>query len=352
MIIILQIFAVLVGLGFLIFIHELGHFLAARMCGVQVLTFSFGFGPDIISHTYKGTKYCIKLIPFGGFVAMAGEDPDKATGSKGEYLSLPWFKKIFIAFLGPLANYILAAIMFTAVFSIWGVWHYSSSSQVGAIVEGGPAYVGGIMPGDTITSIDGVKTTEWDEIVSLIRDKADTQVDLGIERDGQNLNLNVVVGKNPVTEYGMLGISPMTETLKTDFFTSLKYGVRAVITQTVTTVAYLVDKIVSLEKPDISGPVGIMQVIAKSASDGLEHYLSLLAIISVALGLFNLFPIPFVDGGMIVLFLVEGLRKKRIGLKAIYVYNTIGLVLIGSIFIFATYSDLIRLGVGRLFGGQ
>ena len=109
------------------------------------------------------------------------------------------------------------------------------------------------------------------------------------------------------------------------------------------------EKIVSWEKPEVAGPIGVIQVMAKSAKSGLENYIRLLAVISVALGLFNLLPIPLVDGGMIILFIAEGIIRKQIGLKVIQVYNTIGLSLILLIFLFATYNDLIRLGIGKLF---
>ncbi|MDR2709423.1 MAG: RIP metalloprotease RseP [Elusimicrobiota bacterium] len=343
MVLVLQIVAVLVGLGFLIFIHELGHFTAARLCKVRVLTFSFGFGPDLVKYIYKGTKYCIKLIPFGGFVAMAGEDPEKATGAGDEYLSLPWFKKVFIAFAGPLSNYILAFIMFSAIFSAWGIWQYTPYTQIGTVLENGQAFKGGILPNDTIKSIDGIAVTKWGDITDNLKDKANKEASFVVERDAKLITLNFEVGQNVVTGAGVIGISPKAIVVKASFLQCLRYGLKMVVNQTVSTLSYLGDKIIKLEKPDISGPVGIMQVIAKSASNGWEEYLSLIAFISVALGLFNLFPIPFVDGGMIVLFLIEGIRKKRVGLKAIGVYNTIGIVLIGGIFIFATYSDLLRI---------
>ncbi|MDR2860835.1 MAG: M50 family metallopeptidase [Elusimicrobiota bacterium] len=349
MIVILQIVSVAIGFGVLIFIHELGHFTAARLCKVRVLTFSFGFGPDLVKFIRNETKYCIKLIPFGGFVAMAGEDPEKATGEKGEYLSLPWYKKIFIAFTGPLANYILAVALFAAIFNFWGAAQVSPFSQIGAIVENMPAYEAGLEPGDTIKSINGVETQLWADIANNLKDRAEKETNFLIERDGKDLNLKILVGKNPVTGAGVIGISPQVIKEKTGFFESFEYGARAVIMQSVMTVLYLGDKIVNLEKPDLSGPIGIMQIMAKATNDGLEDYLTLLAVISVALGLFNLFPIPFVDGGMIVLFLIEGIRRKRVGLRAIQVYNTVGIVIIGGIFIFATYSDLIRLGIGNLF---
>jgi regulator of sigma E protease len=120
--------------------------------------------------------------------------------------------------------------------------------------------------------------------------------------------------------------------------------------QTFLTVAYLIDKLLSLEKPDISGPIGIMKLMGDKTKSGIADYLKFLAVISVALGMFNLFPIPMVDGGMVVLFVIEGIIRKQISTKVVQIYNTIGLIFIIGIFVFATYSDLLRLGVGKLFG--
>ncbi|MDR1696087.1 MAG: M50 family metallopeptidase [Endomicrobium sp.] len=350
MTIIIQALGVIFGLGFLIFIHELGHFIAAKLCKVRVLTFAFGFGSDLVKYEYKGTKYCIKAIPFGGFVAMAGENPDEASGADGEYLSLAWYKKVFISFSGPLYNYILAIIMFAAIFYLWGVAEMSPGSSVGTIMENYPAAASGLLPGDRIAAIDGAEVKEWNDISDNLKDKAGKQTMFVIERGTSSFDLSMTVAKNPVTGTGAIGISPAYIITPAGFFESFALGTQTAVAQTVMTIMYLADKVVSWEKPDIAGPIGVMQVMAKATKSGIQDYLRLVAVISVALGLFNLFPIPFVDGGMIVLFIVEGITRKKIGTKVIQVYNTIGLVLIGAIFIFATYSDLLRLGIGKLFG--
>ncbi len=349
MTIILQILGIAVGLGLLIFIHELGHFLAAKMCKVKVLTFAFGFGPDLLKYNHNGTKYCIKAIPFGGFVAMAGDEPEKATGAQGEYLSLPWFKKIWIAFSGPFSNYILAVIIFAVIFNIWGVSKVSTFSEVGSTVADYPAAAAGLLKGDKIVSIDGVQIKTWNELSDNLKDKAEKETAFIIERGSYTFDLNMAVAKNPVTGMGAIGISPAIVKADAGFFESFALGAEAAVVQTVMTVAYLLDKLISWEKPDVAGPIGVMQVMANATKSGAEDYLKLLAVISVALGMFNLFPIPLVDGGMIVLFVIEGITRKKISPKVVQAYNTVGIFLILLIFIFATYSDLLRLGVGKFF---
>ncbi|MDR3243203.1 MAG: M50 family metallopeptidase [Elusimicrobiota bacterium] len=350
MTILLQIIAVAFGLGFLIFIHELGHFSAARLCKVRVLTFSFGFGRDLIKYVHKGTKYCIKLVPFGGFVEMAGDTPDKATGDSDEYLSKAWYKKVFIAFAGPFANYVLAILIFAFVFNIWGAAQTTEISQIGFASKDYPAYEAGLIEDDIIKSIDGVPISKWEDISYNLRNKSNQNAAFIIQRGSYSFALNMLVANNPVTNFGLIGVSPKIIKRSVGSLESFKYGFNTVIIQTFMTVSYLIDKIVTWEKPDISGPIGIMHVMADATQRGLEDYLTLLGIISVALGLFNLFPIPFVDGGMIILFLIEGIIRKQIGSKIILVYNTVGIIIICAIFLFATYSDLMRLGINKLFG--
>jgi regulator of sigma E protease len=347
MTIILQILSITVGFGFLIFIHELGHFLAARMCKVRILTFAFGFGPDLIKHTYNGTKYCIKTIPFGGFVRMAGENPEEATGDNGEFLSLKWYKKIWISFAGPFSNYILAVFLFALVFNIWGVVKIPTDLSVGTVVKNYPAETAGIIPGDKIKSVNAVEINTWNDLSANLKDKANKQTSFLIERGDIFFELNMIVAKNPVTGAGTIGITPVK--IKPGFLKSVYLGVKTSIVNTIVPVAYLADKVMSLKKPEISGPIGIMQIMANATKTGMQDYLRLIAVISVALGLFNLFPIPMVDGGMILLFFIEGIIRKQISSKVIQVYNTTGLIIMINIFIFATYSDLLRLGIGRLF---
>jgi regulator of sigma E protease len=310
MTVVIQVCGIAIGLGFLVFIHELGHFLAAKMCGVKILTFSLGFGPDLIKRIYRDTKYCLKAVPFGGFVEMMGEDPEKATGAEGEFLSLKWYKKVGISFAGPLANYILAIFLFAFVFNVWGVY-ITGGGEIGISLEG-----------------------KTDKYISFVAGTEST-----------SFGIDVFAVKNALT-----GLATGVESvrIRTGFLKSLYLGVKTSISHTVMPITYLIDRIMSLEKPDVMGPVGIMRVMGKAAKDGLQKYLRLVAAVSVALGMFNLFPIPMVDGGMILLFAIEGIIRRRINAKVIRAYNMVGLVLILCIFLFATYGDILRLNILKL----
>jgi len=348
MTVIFQIFSVIVGFGFLVFIHELGHFLAAKMCRIKIMVFAFGFGPDLIKYTFKDTKYCIKAIPFGGFVKMVGEIPDEVTGSDGEYLPLVWYKKVWVSFAGPLSNYIFAIFLFSFIFNTYGIITPTTSCSIGSVIKNSPAAVSGLMPRDKIKSVDTININTWNDLNIELRNKVDKYVSFVIERKGKFFKLSMRVVKNSVTGAATIGIRPIGA--KTSFMRSLYFGIKTSVLQTVLPIVYLVDKAVSLKKPDISGPIGIIQIMVNATREGMQDYLALIAILSVSLGLFNLFPIPMVDGGMILLFFIEGIIKKKIGIKVIQTYNTIGLILIGTIFLFATYSDLLRLDIMKLLG--
>ena len=347
--ILLQIIAVLFGLGLLIFIHELGHFTIAKLFKVKVLKFAFGFGKELIGFTKGETRYSICLFPFGGMVAMAGENPDDATGQKDEFLSLPFYKKIMIVFAGPFMNYVLAILLFAFIFNIWGLAIISNEAIIGALAKDSCAQKAGLLLNDKIVSIDEIHIEDWNDLTKNLKDKAEKEINIKILRQDQEMEFNFVLDKNPTTGSGMLGIQPLIIKEKISFFSSFYYACDTALYQSTFTLQYLWDKLIKWEKPDVAGPIGVIQVMAKSAKSGFESYIRLLAVISVALGLFNLLPIPLVDGGMIVLFLLEGIIRKKISTKVIQVYNSIGLALILLIFLFATYSDLIRLGIGKLF---
>ncbi|MDR1928758.1 MAG: M50 family metallopeptidase [Endomicrobium sp.] len=341
---IIQIFGIIFGFGILIFIHELGHFIVAKIYKVKILTFAFGFGPSLIEYNYKDTKYCVKIIPFGGFVSMAGENPNEFTGTEGEYLSLKWYKKILISFSGPLLNYLLAIILFIIIFNMKGIDVVSmNSSYIGSITKGSYMSKVGIKPGDKIKTIDDININTWYDLYFNIRNKVGKRIFILIDRKGTFFNLDIIIKKKSIVITDIMGAKPYITNLKYGFLKSVYLGIKTPIRQTMISIAYIIDEIISFRKPEISGPVGVIQIMSNAAKSGMYDYLKCIAIVSVALGLFNLFPIPMVDGGMIVLFFIEGIIKRCININVIKIYNTIGLIFILIIFFFATYIDILRL---------
>lgn len=151
---ILQILATVIGIGMLVFVHELGHFTMAKLFKIKVELFALGFGPELFGFTIGETRYAVCAIPLGGMVKMPGEDVNSASGAKDEFLSQPWYKKLTVAILGPLMNYALAVLIFTVIIFHWGLSNPSDKPVIGELVEGMPAQAAGIMPGDKVLKVD------------------------------------------------------------------------------------------------------------------------------------------------------------------------------------------------------
>lgn len=342
---IFQIVATIFGIGLLVFIHELGHFMMAKKFGIRVEQFAFGFGPELAGFTRGETRYSINAIPLGGMVKMPGESVDDSTGSPDEFLSQPWYRRLTIAFFGPLMNYVLAVILFVVVIYFWGLTKPSPEPVIGEVMAGYPAEQAGIRPGDRVLKIDTSAVASWIDMAELLHKYPDRKIALTVKRGEQELLVNVTPKKDQASGYGLIGIAPQILTEKVSFISSVGLSVKLVVYQSVFTLKYLGEKLIRWEKPEVAGPIGVIQILAKAAKAGWDSLLHLLAIVSVALGLFNLLPIPLVDGGHIMLALVEGVSHRRINKKVVQMTNLVGLAIILTIFVFATYSDLARLGL-------
>jgi len=340
-----QIIATVFGIGLLVFIHELGHFMMAKKFGIRVEKFAFGFGPELIGVTYGETRYSICAIPLGGMVKMPGESIEDSTGSPDEFMSQPWYRRLVIAFFGPFMNYILAVILFVIVIYFWGLAKPTNEPVIGEVLSGYPAAKAGIRPGDRILKIDAAPVASWIEMAEMLHKYPDRKMILTVRRDGADMTIGITAKKDPSSGLGLIGIAPRISIERVSFVSSVGLSVKMVVYQSIFTLKYLGEKIVRWEKPEVAGPIGVIQILAKAARAGWDSLLHLLAVISVALGLFNLLPIPLVDGGHIMLSLVEGITRRRLNKKIIQVTNSVGLFIILAIFMFATYSDLARLGL-------
>lgn len=340
---ILQVLAVVFGIGLLIFIHELGHFLLAKYFKLRVEQFAFGFGPELIGFTYGETRYSICAFPLGGMVKMPGENIESATGNPDEFLSQAWYKRLLIAFFGPLMNYLLAIVLFAAVVHFWGVPKPSSLPVIGQVVEGKPAQKAGLLEGDRVISIDSTAVKSWEEMAKVIYKKPGQKISMAVQRGEKNFTLRFTTTKDDSTGNGIIGVMPLIEKEKFGVLNSVAMGGKIAVFQSVYTLQYLGTKLIRWEKPELAGPIGVIQIIAKAAKMGIDNLLYLLGVISVALGLFNLLPIPLVDGGHIMIALIEFITRKPVNKKAIITSNFIGLGIIIFIFVFATYSDIARI---------
>jgi regulator of sigma E protease len=338
-----QIAVTIIGIGILVFVHELGHFIMAKKFKLKVEKFTFGFGPEIIGYTYGETRYAICAIPLGGMVKMPGEDVESATGSPDEFYSQPWYKRLLIAIMGPLMNYAFAILIFGAVFYMWGIDKPSSLPKIGEILPDYPAAKAGLKPGDVVVKINKAEIKTWLDMAEYIHTHTNQELEMVVLRDNKEFALKIMPKKDEVSGLGIIGISPDFETERIGMASSLWLGTKMTVFQSVFTLEYLGQKIIKFEKPDVAGPIGVIQYLAKAAKTGWRSLLNFIAIISTALGLFNLLPIPILDGGHIFIALIEGIIRRPLSKKVVMNANMVGLSIIVLIFLLATYNDITRI---------
>jgi len=339
---ILSIAAVLFTFGLVIFLHELGHFLVCKLTGIKVEAFSFGFGPELFGRTRGDTRYSICAVPLGGYVKMAGDSMEETTANPDEYFSKPWYTRLTVVLAGPAMNYLLAFVVFTGVILIVG--EPVPSAVIGGVSQGYPAEAAGLKTGDRILSVDGVPVANWPQMADLIHEKINVPILIEYQRGSVKSTAKMVTKKGPGGQ-GAIGVGSGIEI-------SYKYvgprkaagmGAYQCWFWTKFTVTSLASNIRRGEKPEITGPIGIVNIVSKAAHSGMPDLFFLIALISVAVGFFNLLPIPLLDGGHAVLFIMEGVFRRRLTPKVMGWVNSVGIAAIVCIFLFGTYNDIKRL---------
>ena len=345
----------LLVLSFLIFFHELGHFLAARFFGVHVEVFSIGFGKKVYSRVYGGTEYALSMIPLGGYVQMKGQDdtdPTKVSFDKDSYnVKKPW-QRIIILLAGPFANFLLAFFLYIAIGNI-GVTKFAPF--IGQVSKDSPALKSGIKSGDKIISINGIGIKTWDELSRKIR-KSGNALLFKIQRNGKIIQLRIVpkihTYKNmfgETLEKKMVGISPKGEVVvvKYNLWQSIPFAIeetKNATTMIIKSLQKLIEGVVSPK--ELGGIVSIVQVTAKASAMGIVALFGLTALISVNLGVLNLLPIPALDGGHIMFNLYEMITKRAPNEKVIYYLTLGGWVFLLSLMAFTIFNDIYRITGG------
>lgn len=357
-------FWAIVLLGVLIFVHELGHFIFAKLLKVKVLKFSLGFGPKLIGFSSGGTQYQISALPLGGYVKMLGEEPGeelKAEERAFSFSGQPVWKRAVIAVAGPSFNVLLAYMIFFSVLSSGLPVNIpkleNMAPKLGLIMSGSPAERAGLKAGDEVTEIDGKPVVTWFEMVNYISSSPEKKVTITFKRNSQVLTTTVIPDK--VTEktpegaeitIGRIGVQKAGNGLP---FYSVTAGnpVSAVFKAVEATYRwcyFILDTIVQLitgtiSKKTIGGPIAIVQESGKAAALGLFSYLMFMAIISANLAILNLLPIPILDGGHLLFLSIEGIRGKPLQEQTQAILQRIGLAILLFIMVFALQNDIMRL---------
>ncbi|HVE14797.1 MAG TPA: M50 family metallopeptidase [Elusimicrobiota bacterium] len=344
---ILSALAVVLTFGMVIFLHESGHFLVCKKLGIRVERFAFGFGPEIFGLTYGGTRFSLCAIPLGGFVKPAGESIEDCSGHPDEYFSRSPWQRLLVVAAGPAMNYVLAFFMFFGVILHSGVPEPSKDAVIGETVAGFPAEAAGLKAGDKVLRVDAVPVSGWEDMAATIRRYPGKALKLDYERDGVPGKVEVTPKIDETGGHGVIGVRPKINYTRAGFIGAAGGAIHQCWYWTRYTVETLVEKLAKRERPDLAGPVGIVQMVSRAAHSGLEDLVFLIGLISVAIGFFNVLPIPLLDGGHGILYLWEGVSRKKLTVKTVAVANSVGLVFLMSLLLFATYNDILRIREGR-----
>jgi regulator of sigma E protease len=356
--------AFVVVLGVLVFIHELGHYLAARWRGVHVERFSVGFGRAIASwRDSQGTEWRIGWIPLGGYVKLHGQEtpedapPEVRAGwiPGRTFHDKPVRDRAIVVAAGPLANFVLAVVLFGLLFATAG--RPVGSTAIATVVEGSAAARAGLLPGDEILALDGQPVSRFEEVQRHIQARPGTPVQVTIRREGAERSITAVPEARPAGEggrsTGMLGVAagaPKLERL--DPASALIAGVTYTGEVTWQTLAGVWQMIAGERgTEELGGPLRIAQLSGQVAELGLASLVSFMAILSVNLALINLFPIPVLDGGHLMFYAAEALRGRPLPPRAQEIGFRAGFALLITLFVFATWNDLANLGVVRWVAG-
>ena len=345
---------VAVAFCLLILFHELGHFLVAKSLGIGVERFSIGFGPKITGFRRGETEYMLSAIPLGGYVKLIGDDPRGTDGDHPRaFLNKPIGHRIAVVAAGPLANFALAIAIFAGVHWV-GVPtpQISELPEVGEVVADSPAQQAGLQKGDRILTVNGQPVSKWEELVQTIHQHSNTPLQLGVQRGTETFEVTVTPKPGKVikdleeVEVGLIGVAPHMDitVLRYSPPVALWKGVEKTWEISALTVVSLVKMVQGKISPKhLAGPVGIFQMAGQQAKVGLLPLVSLMAVLSISLGILNFFPIPVLDGGHILFFAVEGLWGQPISPRKQEIATQVGLFLLVALMLTAFYNDLLRI---------
>lgn len=352
-----SVFSFILVLGVLIFVHELGHFLFAKLFGVKVLKFSLGFGNKVIGRQWGETEYLISAFPLGGYVKMYGEQSDDEVGPEERHRSFSHktvWQRFGIVFGGPLFNLLFAVALFFCMFVFAGMPEPVDSTKIGEINPGSVAQQIGLQSGDEIKRINQQPVTTWEQVSNAVKESQGETVSLLVQRAGVELQFSgqptmeevknlfgEVVGKR-----FMLGIVRSDEIRYVE--ASIGQSCQAALLQTwnlgyltVMGIVKMIQRVIPAS--ELGGPIRIAELAGQQMEAGWMNLLYFMGLLSVNLGILNLLPIPVLDGGHLVFLSLEAIRRRRLSERSMEISQKIGIAILGTLMIFVFYNDILRL---------
>lgn len=341
--------ASVVVFGVLIFIHELGHFLVAKLVGIKVHEFSLGFGPKLLGYPRGETSYNIRLFPLGGFVRMAGMDPGEE-GEEKEDEERGFNKKtvgqrIAVIIAGPLMNFFLAAVLLAIIFASQGV--PGPITTINSVLPDFPAGAAGIRAGDRISAVNGVPVKTWNDLVAQINPRPEENITVTVTRDGreEEFLLRTIRDENG---QGKIGIIPESANQKVGILGAIGTGLEWTVKLSFLILDFVSKMIFGQAPADLGGPVRVVAEIGKAVEVGFNLLIELAAVLSINLGLFNLFPIPALDGSRILFLIWEKVRGRPVDPVKENFIHLVGFGLLLLFMVVVTYNDILQIFINKV----
>jgi len=336
----------IVGLGVLVVLHEGGHFLAARLCGMRVERFSIGFGPTLLGFKRGGTTYQIAPIPLGGFVQITGLNPNEDFDRNDPYVfpNRPRWMRLFTIIAGPLANYLTAFVIMLMVFTILGVPLPSKTERVVDVEPKSAAALAGVRGGDVIAKANGRAISSEHTIRDEIKVTAGAPLPLEIMRDGKPVQVTLTPREKSPGQYQIGVFIDHYDLTALPFPAAAKQALVYPYEKSKVILVALYKMVTGQEKAELSGPIGITREIARAANRSVWDYFGIIAMLSVYLGLFNLLPLPALDGGRALFLTLEGIIRRRINPRIEATVHTVGLVVLIGVMVIVSFKDIFGRG--------
>jgi regulator of sigma E protease len=336
----------IVGLGVLVVLHEGGHFLAARLCGMRVERFSIGFGPTLLGFKRGGTTYQIAPIPLGGFVQITGLNPNEEFDHNDPYVfpNRPRWMRLFTIIAGPLANYLTAFVIMLLVFTILGVPLPSKTERVVDVEPKSAAALAGVRGGDVIAKANGRAISSEHTIRDEIKVTAGAPLPLEIVRDGKPVQVTLTPREKSAGQYQIGVFIDHYDLTALPFPAAAKQALVYPYEKSKVILVALYKMVTGQERAELSGPIGITREIARAANRSVWDYFGIIAMLSVYLGLFNLLPLPALDGGRALFLTLEGIIRRRINPRIEATVHTVGLVVLIGVMVIVSFKDIFGRG--------
>lgn len=342
-----KIIATIFVFGLLVFVHELGHFITAKLTGMRVDEFAIGFGPRLVSFRYGETVYSIRMVPLGGFNDIAGMNPDDNDAGDRGYCRKPILSRMIVILAGSAMNFILPVVLFFGIFFFAGVQTPNPAPVLGTVLADNPAAEAGLLANDRILAVDGKPIGTWQELVDAIRSNhGNVPMTMQVERDGKDLTVSVTPHYDASQQRGYIGIVNAYESSYPGFIQSVSMAFE----RTAMIVAMMLDAlyriVLELSGSELAGPISVAQMAGEVAEMGIVPLLNFAALLSLNLAIINLMPVPALDGGHFLTLCVEAVRGKPLSPKIMHYIQNVGVGFIILLMLLAMKNDVVRIFAG------